>query len=530
MTAAAFFTLRPLERNTPDNALEGAFRIHLSMKELKALKLYNGDPVRLSTSDGPKGYAVAWMASQTNPGNKPIAKVTDLLRETYGLSLNDRLFIEKTNDAFQPVESVHISFAESSETLSTYGSTERLLHCVCNTLGGVGLVTQIEMVHVLIEILEDLDMIFAGCTFEVQQGGPTARRTGKKIRGKVEAIESSAELGRPLYVDPITSRISIVNEVSIEKPATPAVEVLQMNADGIGGLSEHVASINEELADLTDPAYALADQRLIGPAAFLIHGPEGTGKSLLLKRLSECAWRETFRADSSTIPRAQAKELSEIFEKARGAQPSLVLMDNLDKFLSKAENLVAHLTAELEKLEGTKVVVAAAARSVYDIDASLRTRSAFNYEMEIFPPNVSQREDIFRQVIGPDRTLGDIRLKSLAERTHGFVGRDIDKLCGLARKYRRRSIRQSLGEERKTSFQETIQSQDFLTQGDFDAVIDQVQPTVLKDSILEVPKVRWDDIAGLGHVQELLEEIMIRPFKVSIAQSNTKPVLTCIGS
>jgi AAA family ATPase len=112
--------------------------------------------------------------------------------------------------------------------------------------------------------------------------------------------------------------------------------------------------------------------------------------------------------------------------------------------------------------------------------------------------------------------VADVDFIALAERTHGFVGRDLHKLCGLARNHRVQSIYKSLKAEEKTTLNEVMQRQDFLTQPDFDAVVDQVQPTVLKDSILEVPKVRWTDIAGLGHVQELLEAIMIRPFKVCL--------------
>jgi AAA family ATPase len=140
MTAATAFTLRPLERNIPHSALEGAFRVHLSIKELKSLGLSQGDLIRLSTSDGPKGLAIAWTASQTNPGNKPIAKVTELLKEKYALSLNDRVFVEKVSDEWQPIDSVDISLGDSSESIAKYGSTEELLHWVRYALGRVSCV------------------------------------------------------------------------------------------------------------------------------------------------------------------------------------------------------------------------------------------------------------------------------------------------------------------------------------------------------------------------------------------------------
>lgn len=235
---------------------------------------------------------------------------------------------------------------------------------------------------------------------------------------------------------------------------------------------------------------------------------------MLLERLAEAPWKDVQRLSLDSHPKNHAAAIEDTFEAAKENQPSLVLMDNLDKFLEKAESLVGKLRSEIAKLEGSKVVVAAAARSIYDIDSSLRTTSGFKTELEIFPPNLMQREDMLREILGPARAISTINFTTVAERTHGFVGRDVHKLCGLARNHRVQTVYDSLDEEKMDSFGVILESGEFVTQADFDVVIDQVQPTVLKDSILEVPKVKWDDIAGLDHVRALLEAITIRPFKV----------------
>lgn len=138
MSTGPAFALRPLERNppsAPSNALEGSFRVHFSQKEQKHLGLTNGDLIRLSTSAGFKGYGVAWTASQTNPGNKPIAKVTDLLREHYELALNDPVFVEKVTDPWKPLKSVEVTFLDSSEQVAKFVSSEELLYWVQHALG-----------------------------------------------------------------------------------------------------------------------------------------------------------------------------------------------------------------------------------------------------------------------------------------------------------------------------------------------------------------------------------------------------------
>lgn len=331
----------------------------------------------------------------------------------------------------------------------------------------------------------------------------------------VNSIEPPPDEKYAVYFDPVKTQVTTTGNVSCgRRPLSPS-GTLQLRRDGIGGLTGHIATIDRTLSFLTNAALNLSDQYLLGPTGLLFHGPEGTGKSLLLERLAECPWQQVYRVNPETHPKGQIKAISDTFEDACDHQPSLILMDNLDKFLDKADTLVNKLRTELAKLEGSQVVVAAAARSVYDIDTSLRTTSAFKTELELFPPNVRQREDIIRQILGPGRKIDNIDFSSLAARTHGFVGRDIHKLCGLARNGRVQRAYESLDDDQKATLGEILEKTEFVTQEDFDAVIDQVQPTVLKESILEVPKVRWADIAGLDHVRALLEAITIRPFRVS---------------
>ncbi|KAH7356236.1 P-loop containing nucleoside triphosphate hydrolase protein [Pyrenochaeta sp. MPI-SDFR-AT-0127] len=496
MSTGTAFTLRPLERNPPSipgNALEGAFRVHLSQKELKNLGLTNGDLVRLKTLLGFRGYGIVWTASQTNPGNKPIAKVSDLLREHYELSLNDPTFIEKATDSLKPIKSIEVSFPDSSDQTGKFASTEEFLYWVRYAL-------------------VDLDIVLPGCSFPVQQKGVSSYKSSR-LRVTVQSIDPYPNEKHAVYFDPIKTQVTTTNEISTLRHAQAPTGLLHVKGDGIGGLSDHIATFNRSFFFLTSTALTLPDQHLLGPTTFLLHGPEGTGKSFLLDRIAECPWREVYRVSPETHPKGQAKAISDAFEDARDNQPSLILMDNLDKFLEKADSLVTKLRSELAKLEGSQVVVVAAARSVYDVDASLRTTSAFKTELELFPPNVKQREDIFRQILGLSRKLSDVDFLSLAERSHGFVGRDIHKLCGLARNRRVQQVYENLDKSLQITFSDALVEAAFVLQEDFDAVIDQVQPTVLKDSILEVPKVRWTDIAGLDHVRALLEAITIRPFK-----------------
>ncbi|KAF2204992.1 cell division cycle protein 48 [Delitschia confertaspora ATCC 74209] len=495
--AAPTYTLRPLERRIPNSSIEGGFRVHLLSRELQKLGLAAGDLVRLSNISGATGFAVAWPFTETNPGTKPIAKVTELWRDTYGFTLLEKVSIEKANQPWRTVDTVTVSLSDPSQPLGGYESPEELEDWAK---------------YALVEI----DMLFPGCTFEVQRRGAKHRTNPARIRLVIDNVEPAPDSSGPVYFELSKSKVSLINAPSIVKQPSQQSLVLHLASEGIGGLSEHIEAINYYLTCLSDPAFVLDDHHLIGPSSVLLHGPEGTGKSLLLERLGQCPWREVIKLDLDWLTahsKAPSKAMSDVFDKARNSQPSLLIIDDLDKFLSKTEATCGRLKEELKKLEGSRVFVAAAARSIYDIDTSLRTPSAFKTELEIFPPNVKQREDILRQILGTKRNVPDVDYTVLAEKSHGFVGRDINKLCSLARNHRVQSTYQSLEAEKRSSFAEIVNGMEFVTQADFDAVIDEVQPTVLKDSVLEVPKVRWTDIAGVDHVRKILEAITVRPFK-----------------
>lgn len=136
--AETAYALRPLERpppSTPSDALEGAFRVHLSQKDLKNLGLSSGDLVRLRTADCFKGYAVAWLATQTNAGGKPIAKVSDFLRAHYHLELTDRVLIDKVVDSLKPLRSIEVGFSQPSDQRASFSSAEELIFWVRYALG-----------------------------------------------------------------------------------------------------------------------------------------------------------------------------------------------------------------------------------------------------------------------------------------------------------------------------------------------------------------------------------------------------------
>ncbi|CAD5244738.1 CDC48 family AAA ATPase [Thermococcus camini] len=110
--------------------------------------------------------------------------------------------------------------------------------------------------------------------------------------------------------------------------------------------------------------------------------------------------------------------------------------------------------------------------------------------------------------------LIDGLLEELAEVTHGFVGAD---LAALAREAAMAALRRLI-KEGKIDFEAEHIPKEVLeelrvTRKDFYEALKMVEPSALREVLLEVPNVRWDDIGGLDEVKEELKEAVEWPLK-----------------
>ncbi|ASJ05002.1 CDC48 family AAA ATPase [Thermococcus barossii] len=110
--------------------------------------------------------------------------------------------------------------------------------------------------------------------------------------------------------------------------------------------------------------------------------------------------------------------------------------------------------------------------------------------------------------------LIDALLEELAEVTHGFVGAD---LAALAREAAMAALRRLI-KEGKIDFEAEHIPKEVLeelrvTRKDFYEALKMVEPSALREVLLEVPSVRWDDIGGLEDVKEELREAVEWPLK-----------------
>ena len=295
--------------------------------------------------------------------------------------------------------------------------------------------------------------------------------------------------------------------------------------DDIGGLGNTIDQIREMVElPLRHPELF---QRLgvDPPKGVLLYGPPGTGKTRLARAVANESEAQFFHIAGPEIVGSaygeSEKRLREVFEEAQKNAPSIIFIDEIDSIAPKRgqvtgeleRRIVATLLTLMDGLEPRQnLVVIAATNRREAIDEALRRPGRFDREIVIgVPDQVGRREILTIHTRG--MPLGaDVDFEELARITYGFVGAD---LAAFAREAAIDSLRRMLPELdlKEGSIPQEVLEKLEVRRDDFMAALKRVQPSALREIMIQVPNVSWEDIGGLTEVRERLREGVELPLK-----------------
>jgi transitional endoplasmic reticulum ATPase len=257
----------------------------------------------------------------------------------------------------------------------------------------------------------------------------------------------------------------------------------------------------------------------------LLYGPPGTGKTLLAKAVANETNAAFFSISGPEIMSKfygeSEERLREIFRQAEENAPSIIFIDEIDAIAPKREEV----TGEVEKrvvsqllalMDGLKprgrVVVIGATNRPNAIDPALRRPGRFDREIEIGVPNKQGRLEILQIHTRGMPLAEDVDLEKIASVTHGFVGADLEALCKEAAMRALRRILPQIDFEKETIPAEIL-NKITVTMNDFMEALKDVEPSAMREVLVEVPTVKWEDIGGLADVKLELQEAVEWPLK-----------------
>ena len=306
---------------------------------------------------------------------------------------------------------------------------------------------------------------------------------------------------------------------------TPERSVPSVVYEDVGGLKPVITKVRE-MIELPLKHPELFDRLGIDPPkGVLLHGPPGTGKTMLAKAVANESDAYFISINGPEIMSKyygeSEKALRDLFEEAEKNTPAIIFLDELDSIAPKRgdvtgeveRRVVAQLLSLMDGLKERKnVIVIGSTNRPEALDMALRRPGRFDREIELGVPDMDGRMEIFQIHTRGMPLHEDVVLEDYAKRTYGFVGADISAVSREAAMNALRRILPEIDLE-ETTIPKEILDRLIVQKDDFEAAMREVQPSAMREILVEVPNVNWEDIGGLESVKQLLVEAVEWPLR-----------------
>ncbi|MHA1913680.1 MAG: CDC48 family AAA ATPase [Promethearchaeota archaeon] len=334
-------------------------------------------------------------------------------------------------------------------------------------------------------------------------------------------------------------RIHLETKITISEKTHKEILELEgrrVTYEDIGGLEEEIQKIREMIELPIRHPELFKRIGIDPPKGVLLHGPPGTGKTLLARAV---AYETEAHFITISGPEIMSKfygqseeNLRKVFEEAKEMSPSIIFIDELDSIAPKRgevtgeveRRVVAQLLSLLDGLEGRgEVIVIGATNRVNDIDPALRRPGRFDREIEIGVPDTDGRYEILQIHTRGMPLHKDVNLRLMAEKTHGFVGADVEALAKEAAMLAIREILPTIDLDKPIPSEVLMDLQ--IVMKNFGSALNSIEPSALREVLISQPTETWEDIGGLEDAKQQLMEIIEWPLKYPelYTQLNSQP-------
>ncbi|RLG13878.1 MAG: hypothetical protein DRN66_03340 [Candidatus Nanohalarchaeota archaeon] len=296
--------------------------------------------------------------------------------------------------------------------------------------------------------------------------------------------------------------------------------------EDVGGLKNELKKIREIIdVPLNHPEIFLK-LGIESPKGILLYGPPGCGKTLIAKAIANESRANFMAINGSEIMSKwvgdSEKKIRQLFKDAQDKAPCIIFIDEIDAIAPKRDDIysevvdrkiVAQILGCMDGLNSRKQVIVIAATNRPDsLDNALRRPGRFDREIEISPPNVKAREEILQIHTRFMPLEKDVNLKKLSQGTHGYAGADLEGLCKEAALVCLRRTLPGLDLKEDELTKDELEKLT-ISKDDFKRAMQFIEPSAMREVMIDIPKTRWTDIGGLEEIKQKLKEVVEWPIK-----------------
>ena len=196
----------------------------------------------------------------------------------------------------------------------------------------------------------------------------------------------------------------------------------------------------EQIADTLKNKEAYSKLGVTSPRGLLLHGEPGVGKTLMAKSLAKASGRKVFTCRKNKPNGDFVKHIKKIFNEAVENAPSIVFLDDMDKFANGDER---HRDAEeyvtvqscIDEIKGKEVFVLATANNIRTLPFSLVRAGRFDRVIEVDAPVGEDAVRIIEHYLSKKKFVSEMNVEFIAKVLNGNSCAELETVINEAGLY-----------------------------------------------------------------------------------------------